>query len=53
MGGRGSCYLNFYDNSKSTSGDIDLFDILEGAEEDKDTEKEFFEWEKESRPADT
>ena len=41
MGGRGSCYLNFYDNSKSTSGDIDLFDILEGAEEDKDTEKEY------------
>ena len=41
MGGRGSCYLNFYDISKSTSGDIDLFDILEGAEEDKDTEKEY------------
>ena len=41
MGGRGSCYLNFYDISKSTSGDIDLFDILEGAEEDKDTDKEY------------
>ena len=41
MGGRGSCYLNFYDSSKSTSGDVDLFDIMEGMEEDKDTNKEY------------
>ena len=41
MGGRGSCYLNFYDSSKSTSGDVDLFDIMEGMKEDKDTNKEY------------
>ena len=41
MGGRGSCYLNFNNSSNSTSGDINLFDIFENAEDDLDTLKEY------------
>lgn len=41
MGGRGSCYLNFYDPSNATSGDVNIADILEDILEDEDTKKEY------------
>lgn len=41
MGGRGSCYLNYYNDKNSTSADIDISDLFDNSLEDEDTKKEY------------
>lgn len=40
MGGRGSCYLSFYNPNQSTSADFNLFDFND-FDNDEDTKKEY------------